>query len=161
VGGGEIRTTVLPTAGFDHWPICLEWGQLGEFVKCPFWFEKFWFQHPNFRRLMKEWWESFPTIEGSCMSMFQKNLKYIKDCIKKWNRESFGNITEEKRRLEQQLEEIQAKTMMEGYMEEEINAKKAIMQELMQREKHEEILWQQKSRKLWLREGDRNTSFFH
>jgi hypothetical protein len=51
--------------------------------------------------------------------------------------------------------------MMEGYTKEEINAKKEIMQELMQREKQEEILWQQKSRKLWLREGDRNTSFFH
>lgn len=71
--GGRMGdwATVLPTVGFDHWPICLEWGQLGEFVKHPFWFEKFWFQHLDFHRLMKEWWERFPTIEGSCMFMFQ------------------------------------------------------------------------------------------
>ena len=51
--------------------------------------------------------------------------------------------------------------MKEGYSEEDTNAEKTIMQDLMQREKQEEILWQQKSCKLWLREGDRNTSFFH
>ena len=51
--------------------------------------------------------------------------------------------------------------MEEGYSEEEKIVEKTLMQELMQREKYEEILWQQKSQKLWLREGDMNTSFFH
>lgn len=95
------------------------------------------------------------------MYVFQQNLKHINECLKKWNRESFGHITLEKRKLEQQLEDIQTKTMKEGYSEEEKHVEKTIMQELMQREKQEEILWQQKSRKLWLREGDMNTSFFH
>ena len=96
VGGGELRATVLSIAGSDHWPISLEWGQLGEFVKCPFRFKKFWFQHPNFHGLMEEWWEGFPTIEGPCMYVIQQKLKYIKDCVKKWNKESFGHITQEK-----------------------------------------------------------------
>lgn len=85
----------------------------------------------------------------------------MKERLKTWNRESFGNITLEKRKLEKQLEDLQTRTMKEGYSEEEKNVEQTIMQELMQREKQEEILWQQKSRKLWLREGDRNTSFFH
>jgi hypothetical protein len=86
VGGGEIGATMLLAKGSDHWHICLEWGQLGEFMKCPFRFDKFSFQHPDFHRLMKEWWESFPTIEGSCMFMFQQKLKYIRDYVKKWNK---------------------------------------------------------------------------
>ena len=152
---------ILRAVGSNHWPICLEWGRLGEFVKRPFRFEKFWLQHPDFQRLVKEWWVGFQGVEGSCMYVFQQNLKHINECLKKWNRESFGHITLEKRKLEQQLEDIQTKTMKEGYSEEEKHVEKTIMQELMQREKQEEILWQQKSRKLWLREGDMNTSLFH
>ena len=95
------------------------------------------------------------------MYVLQQRLKHIKACLKLWNRESFGNIIQEKHRLEQQLEDIQTKTMTDDFSEEDQIAKKSLMQELMQREKQEEILWQQKSRKLWLREGDRNTSFFH
>ena len=59
----------------------------------------------------------------------------MKECLKTWNRESFDNITLKKHKLEQQLEDLQTRTMKEGYSEEEKNAKKTIMQELMQREK--------------------------
>ena len=67
---------------------------------------------------MKEWWESCPTIDGSCMFVFQQKLKHIKECIKKSNKESLGNIFQEKKRLEQQIEEIQIKAMSEGYLKE-------------------------------------------
>ena len=76
------------------------------------------------------------------MFVFQQKLKYIKECLKQSNRESFGNITQEKCKLEQQLEAIQSKTMTEGYSKDDKNAEKVIIQELMQREKQEEILWQ-------------------
>ena len=52
------------------------------------------------------------------MFVFQHKLKHIKECVKKWNKESFGNIFQEKKRLEQQIEEIQIKAMSEGYSEE-------------------------------------------
>ena len=67
---------------------------------------------------MKEWWENFLTIEGSCMFVFHQKLKHIKECVNKWNKESFGNIFHEKKHLEQQIEEIKIKAMSEGYSEE-------------------------------------------
>lgn len=91
-GRGDIGATILLAAGSDHWPICLEWGNLGDFINRPFRFENFLLQHQDIYRLMKEWWDNCPNIEGSRMFVFQQKLKYIKECVKKWNKESFGNI---------------------------------------------------------------------
>ena len=55
---------------------------------------------------MKEWWQSCPQTEGSPMYIFQQKLKYIKERIKKWNKDSFGNIMEEKEKLENRIEEM-------------------------------------------------------
>ena len=40
-GRGDIGATVLPATRLDHWPICLEWGNLGNFINRPFRFENF------------------------------------------------------------------------------------------------------------------------
>ena len=68
---------------------------------------------------------------------------------------------QEKIRLEQWIEEAKTQAMREGYTQDRKSEEQTLLQDLMKREQQEETLWKQKSRKLWLREGDRNTSFFH
>lgn len=53
------------------------------------------------------------------MYALQQKLKYIKANLKKWNKESFGNIMEEKIRLEEKIGELQQRVMQDGYNEEE------------------------------------------
>ena len=43
------------------------------------------------------------------MFRLQKKLKYIKGKLKKWNREGFGNINQEKKLIEIRMEELQEK----------------------------------------------------
>ena len=114
-GEGDIGSFLPLGAGSDHWLIGLEWSQPGEFIKRPFRFEKFWLTHLNFKRLITDWWKGKADTGGSIMFNLQQKLKHIKENLKKWNKETFGNIMTEKLRLEAQIGEIQVRAMQDGY----------------------------------------------
>ena len=93
------------------------------------------------------------------MFQFQQKLKALKANIRTWNREEFGNIFEDKKQLLLELDLINRKGM-EGGWDEDMK-KKDLMGQLEAREKKEALYWQQKARVKWLKEGERNTKFFH
>ena len=101
------------------------------------------------------------TDQFPSMFTFQQNLKGLKTQIKKWNKEEFGNIFCEKRRLEIHLHEIQTKGINEGYSQVLIEEERIVEANLEEQEKQEELLWWKKSQIKWLLEGEKNTKFFH
>jgi hypothetical protein len=102
---------VLPYFGSDHWPIVLEWKQILKQGPKPFCFKKFWLDHPDFLQNLVVWWREQKELYGTKMYQFQQRLKHVHQCIRKWNKEVFGNIFEENRRLELEMEEIQKKVI--------------------------------------------------
>ena len=75
------------------------------------------------------------------MYILQQKLKYVKECLKKWNKESFGNILMEKSFLENQIGELHTRQMSGDYTEHEKTMEQGLLKKLVQREKQEEILW--------------------
>eukprot|EP00253_Pinus_taeda_P018479 PITA_18479 len=156
-----IEAKIMPSLGSDHWPIRLEVDIKVNQGKRPFRFESFWLRDPEFIKKVEEWW-SQSTIQGKGkMCTFQLKLKELKEKIKNWNKKEFGNIMEDKQNLEKEMETLQQKMILEGRTEESISKEGTILGKLEERRKQEEILWRQKSRIKWLREGKRNTKFFH
>ncbi|RVW16209.1 Transposon TX1 uncharacterized 149 kDa protein [Vitis vinifera] len=113
----------------DHWPIVMDtnpfmWGPT------PFRFENMWLQHTNFKENFRDWWSGFQGIgwEGH---KFMRRLQYVKAKLKEWNKSSFGELKEKKKR---ELEELILR---------------------------EEIHWRQKAKVKWVKEGDCNSKFYH
>ncbi len=128
--GGDFHASIMPQGGSHHWPIMLQWSRLGTKCNRPFRFEAFWFSNPNFKAVVSEAWKSFIPLEGAKMFQFQQKLKNLKQVLKVWNRTQFGNIFENKKKLEQQMCSLQQTIILEGRTEEHAHQEQILWTEI-------------------------------
>ena len=80
--------------------------------------------------------------------------------MKNWNYNVFGDIFKRKRRLQARIQGVQW-LLTEGRVASLLKLETKLHKELDDVLLQEEILWFQKSREKWIKDGERNTCFFH
>ncbi|KAJ8749245.1 hypothetical protein K2173_018724 [Erythroxylum novogranatense] len=121
-------------------------------------FQNMWIRHPTFQSTVAASWEM--PQEGYGMYRFSRKLRRLKEVLKHWNKDVFGNVFDRVRQAEatvKSLEQIFDSTQADVDL---VNLKSS-QANLFQALAAEEDFWRQKARAKWLQEGDRNTQFFH
>ena len=94
--------------------------------------------------------------ENDDKTVMRKIATYGKELMR-WSKECFGNIRNELAKKRKELARVERQALQGGCAIRLV----AIKNEINSLMEKEERMWRQRSRSLYLKEGDRNTRFFH
>ncbi|WMV45909.1 hypothetical protein MTR67_039294, partial [Solanum verrucosum] len=154
----NIKQMVMPRVTLDHCPILLQCGD-SEKQRPYFKFENWWLEIDGFRELVHKWWNEFEVI-GCLDYVLSLKLRMLKKKITEWSKLVCGGLDTKKRNLLAELADIDLIQDTRALNEDEMIVRATVLVELEKLAKNEEARWRQKSRVLWLQQGDNNTIFF-
>jgi len=149
---GAVRHLIQ--AGSDHSPLLIATGGFTQQSpsKSPFRFQVAWSHHGQFEKVVADSWQStYPLME---------KLGRLAADLTVWNRETFGNLFARKRKLWSRIEGIQ-RSLENGGPSYLCKLERKLREELDKTLDQIALLWFQMARIEQIRDGDRNTKYFH
>jgi hypothetical protein len=112
-----------------------------------------WMRHEKYQGVVQDGWQTGNTD----LATIHDALGHLRLSLTQWSREEFGSVKKQLRSLREKLERTRATSIRAGPSREE----KELMNKISEILSREETMVKQRSRVLWLAEGDRNTAYFH
>lgn len=150
----SMKMSLLQRGLSDHCPLYVH-SQTRNSGPRPFRFLNCWLSDPKCMNIVKSTWNA-----ATNQSALEK-LKSVKKSLKEWNHNEFGNIDLKIKCLESTIQEFDELSNKRNLDSQELELQKKAQIDLWTWMKRKEVYWAQNSRIRWLKEGDRNTNFFH
>ena len=152
------RVITLPLSKSDHCPLLIEVSPEHQNTSRPpkrFRFEEMWLQHDDCSSIVERGWMIPAT--GQLMQQVGSKIRHTGFHLSKWNAGVFRQWQVEMKLIKGKLDHLMRLPFSSSHFDEQ-RALQTRHQELLSLN---ETYWRQRSRVQWLKEGDRNTSFFH
>lgn len=143
----------------DHCPLLLscltqDWGPK------PFRVLNCWLGDPRFKEVVEKTWKD-TNIQAWGTYVIKEKLKVMRSKIRVWNKEIFGDPSKQKKTIVEEMALLDKRNEEVGLTEEECMRNKELLGELWKTSRINESIPCQKAHSKWLKEGDRNSKYFH
>ncbi|KAL9683131.1 hypothetical protein QQ045_014947 [Rhodiola kirilowii] len=115
-------------------------------------FEPMWLRHVQFKEEVRQFWSS-----SSSNVPLSRKLKQCMDHLSHWNASTFGNVKKKIKALKESIQQIRSSPRTD----ENVDTEARLSEELDEWLEREEIRGRQRARAERLKNGDRNTAYFH
>ena len=114
---GNVSQMVLPRIVSDHCPLLVVASSVNK-GRSAFKFENMWLKEEGFVERVRQWWNGY-CFSGSPSFILACKLKALKEDLKKWNKEEFGDLAFRKKCLLSELLGLNAREDLSGLSQED------------------------------------------